>query len=322
MSQIFPISFNGDFTLNNVIGTTGFYPNRHFILDGTFSDDNLKYKLFDSKFGDIFYDVDMKKYEVQGFNKNTGPLFYRKLVVRELPEGNTGYASLNPSVGKGFIVRPSIFSDMIKSIKQSSINEKFNNFLFGTSNCIINNGTKNAGILCAKNITNDVDESVIFNEVCNMSINIMSDQNLKKDIQQCPSVNSSTQFSKFMAVNTFEYKFKNDDDSAPMRRGFIAQNVQSQFPELVKTTYQKESIVYKDSNNNWIDENENIVDTNMHSIIIDSEHPDKGKYYTTMNRKNICIDSIAMFETLWVTIQKLIEENENLKARVDNLEST
>jgi hypothetical protein len=313
------ISFHGDYEINEILSSTGTFPNRTYYIKGLFLNDNFKYG--DVSLADILFDKDWKKYEIQGFNTNNVPVFKRSLVCREMPDGNTGLDGINPSLGVGFIMRSNTFSDvLIENKKNTRNNKENNNFLAATSNCFISDGVKRAGIVCCHDMTNDVDESLMVNELCVMGNNIISDENLKKSIIECPTGTASALFNKVKSVKTYEYLFKTEDSNAGMRRGFIAQRMEEQFPELVKKTYRKAHPVRKQSNNQWIDEDDNIIDTNIHSIEINQEHPNVGFFYTTKNRTNMCIDNIGLLEVMWVTIQKLIEKNETLENRVSTLE--
>jgi len=316
-----PTSFSGDYDLQSIVGSTGIFPNREYTLDGIFYDKYGEYAYHDAKSGDILYDADWKKYEVQQFNPSTGPLYLRKLIVREKPEGNTGLTGTSPTMGTGMLVRQNTFSDLVAwSHEPNVINQKYyDNFMGATDNCSIPAGTRRAAILCSQNMTNQVDESLMVNEICNMRSNIISDENLKKQIAECPAVTGIDQFTKFLATKTYEFKFKDDDSSAPMRRGFIAQRMQEQFPSAVLTTFQRKYPVKK-SGDQWLDEDDNVVDTETHTITVDSDHPDRGSYFTTENRDHICIDSTALLEVMWVTMQELINENTSLKSRVTVLE--
>ena len=123
-----------------------------------------------------------------------------------------------------------------------------------------------------------VDESLMVNELCMMGSSIISDEKLKKNISQCPTGSTSILFNKVKALKTYEYQFKTEDSNSAKRRGFIAQRVDEQFPEIVKKNYRRAHPVRKNSSDQWIDEDGNIVDTGTYTIVIDDEHPDMGYF--------------------------------------------
>jgi hypothetical protein len=55
-----------------------------------------------------------------------------------------------------------------------------------------------------------------------------SDKRLKKDIQNLPTV-----MDKLLKINPVSYHYKQEDASAKASIGFLAQDMQAQFPELV-----------------------------------------------------------------------------------------
>jgi len=75
------------------------------------------------------------------------------------------------------------------------------------------------------------------NSICNFTANAGSptcgsDYRLKKDIEEL----ESGALEKLTALNVVTYRWKTDSPYAPVQTGFIAQNVQSQFPDLVTTS--------------------------------------------------------------------------------------
>ena len=59
-----------------------------------------------------------------------------------------------------------------------------------------------------------------------------SDRRIKKNISSIPSA-----LSNIMALNPSFFNYMSDDDSAPLRQGFIAQDVQEIFPNIVSVSY-------------------------------------------------------------------------------------
>jgi len=321
MTSRLPLSLSGSYKLNQIVGSTGVFPNRIYNIKGVYDDYVGEYGYFHIEEGDMFHDYDGKKYEVLGFDPEIGPLFLRDLVVREKPEGNTGLTGISPSLGVGTIFRENTFSDLIISSNSMTGKKYYDNFMAATRNCCFGTETQRASILCGKNMINDADDTLMVNEICNMASNIISDQDLKKDIVECTSMDTTEQFTKFKNVKTYNFRFNEEPTSAPVRTGFIAQDIYAQFPHIGKTTFTREHRAKKNSSDQWIDLMGNVIDTGTHTIIVDSEHSDRGCYYTTENRDKMCIDSIALLELMWSTCKKLIEENDALKVRVDALEN-
>jgi hypothetical protein len=58
-----------------------------------------------------------------------------------------------------------------------------------------------------------------------------SDRTLKTDIQD---LDTNDILEKLTSIDTVSYRWKTDEQDAPLQYGFIAQNVQEQFPNLVK----------------------------------------------------------------------------------------
>jgi hypothetical protein len=313
------IYFHGDFQITQVVGHTGTFPNRIFSIKGQLLSNDYKYG--DVVLGDILYDYDWKKYEVKGFENSIMPVHNRTLLCTERPEGNIGLTG-SISTGLGLMVRPQTFGDLIIGNKKREHQTYFcpDSYLAATNNCNIGENTTLAAIISCHNSTNDVDESLMVNEICSMGTSLISDQNLVKNISICPTGTVGELFPKVLALKTHQYCFKSEDDNAPMRRGFLAQEVQTQFPEMVKTNFRRKHQTRKNDNGIWVDNLNNAVDTEIYTIVVDNEHPNMGFYYTTENRSHMCVDSTAMLEKIWIIMQKLIEENETLKTRVTTLE--
>jgi hypothetical protein len=75
------------------------------------------------------------------------------------------------------------------------------------------------------------------NSTCNFSAEAGSptcgsDLRLKKDINEL----EGSALEKLTAIDVVTYRWKTDDDDAPLQTGFIAQDVQEQFPDLVASS--------------------------------------------------------------------------------------
>ena len=320
-----PNSFSGSYHVYTVNGITGTYPCRTFNINGIFIGNSSEYTYSDVIRGDIFYDVIGKRYQILGFDPEDGLILKRGLKILEIPIEIFGSTGINgdtglPETGRGLIMKPDAKEDDILNrlkFKAQGYNT-FHNTLISTKNCKIDEGVQNSAIISAKNKKNDVQYCLMTNEICSNRFTIISDSKMKKNIVECPDVDAASLFSKIKKIKTYQYKFLEDDENAPMRTGFIAQNVTEEFPDLVLKNYRFEKNIYKKTDNNWYDYDDNLINTG--DIEPNPHNPSIGIKYETTNRSTMSIDGVAFLEKIWVTLQKLIIENENLKARITALE--
>lgn len=185
----------------------------------------------------------------------------------------------------------------------------------------------NAAVIGGNTLTSQASNSLTSNAMYATAFNVTCDASEKKAVIDSVKDEGSDAFTaKLMSVKPKQYRLASEDDGAPKRAGFVADEVEAAFPGVVKRTWRNESVAsYDEKDGQWKDDTGRVY----READVDKSRAEKyaiaelnwGMVYTDEPLQHAVIDTTAMMSALLSAVRHLQIQSTAQKAEIAALKS-
>ena len=229
----------------------------------------------------------------------------------------------------------SAFISSGNSFSPGITNNAKNCTIIASRSCSFGNNINCAAIIGCDQIQNQGDYSAVMayfggtfsytytltaKDICYTSWSMVSDRDEKKNI--VPVESDENLIEKICQVPIYRYRFKNEDSTKQLKEGFIAQDVQNIFSDLVSQEHVTYKHIYRKSPTDKIwyhkedDSPIDLTSIDINTVKFDKNDPLKAKYGYLLKNEKLRIRTRDLETILIMGIQKMVTD---YKKSVDTL---